>query len=54
LLITSEMPELLTLSDRILVMHRGRAVAEFSRAEAAPETILAAAMGQVRAANLTN
>jgi len=45
LLITSEMPELLTLSDRILVMHRGRCTAEFSRQEAAPEKILAAAMG---------
>jgi ribose transport system ATP-binding protein len=31
LLITSEMPELLTLSDRIAVLHRGRVTAEFSR-----------------------
>lgn len=45
LLITSEMPELLTLSDRILVMHRGRCTAEYSRSEATPEKILAAAMG---------
>lgn len=45
LLITSEMPELLTLSDRIVVMHRGRVTAEFSRDRATPETILAAAMG---------
>jgi ribose transport system ATP-binding protein len=54
LLITSEMPELLTLSDRILVMHRGRAAAEFSRAEATSETILTAAMGRIRATNFTN
>jgi ribose transport system ATP-binding protein len=54
LLITSEMPELLTLSDRIVVMHRGRATAEFSRAQATPETILAAAMGRTRAANVMN
>jgi ABC-type sugar transport system ATPase subunit len=46
LLITSEMPELLTLSDRIVVMHRGEITAEFSRATASPEAILAAAMGQ--------
>ncbi len=46
LLITSEMPELLTLSDRIAVLHRGRVTAEFSRAQATPEGILAAAMGQ--------
>ena len=45
LLITSEMPELLTLSDRVLVMHRGRCTAEFTREKASPEAILAAAMG---------
>lgn len=54
LLITSEMPELLTLSDRIVVMHRGRITAEFSRAQATPEKILAAAMGQSRAAGLVH
>ncbi len=46
LLITSEMPELLTLSDRIAVLHRGRITAEFSQNRATPESILAAAMGQ--------
>jgi ribose transport system ATP-binding protein len=45
-LITSEMPELLTLSDRIAVMHRGELTAAFTRAQATPEAILAAAMGQ--------
>lgn len=45
LLITSEMPELLTLSDRILVLHRGGCGGEFSRAQATPEKVLAAAMG---------
>ena len=44
-LITSEMPELLLLSDRILVLHRGRAKALLSRAEATQERILHAAMG---------
>lgn len=45
LLITSEMPELLTLSDRIMVLHRGGCAGEFSRETATPENILAAAMG---------
>ena len=45
LLITSEMPELLALSDRIIVMHRGGLAAEFSRENATPELVLAAAMG---------
>ena len=46
LLITSEMPELLSLSDRIVVLHRGEVTAEFTRAQATPEAVLAAAMGQ--------
>jgi len=45
LLITSEMDELLSLSHRILVMHRGRVAAEFARDEASKDRILAAAMG---------
>jgi len=45
-LITSEMPELLAMSDRIIVMHRGRITAEFSRQEATQEKILNAAMGE--------
>ncbi len=45
-LITSEMPELLALSDRIVVMHRGRITAEFTREEATQEKVLDAAMGQ--------
>jgi ribose transport system ATP-binding protein len=49
LLITSEMPELLTLSDRIAVMHRGRITAEFSQGRATQESILAAAMGTAMA-----
>jgi ribose transport system ATP-binding protein len=45
LLITSEMPELLMMSDRILVMHRGRAKAMLNREDATQERILHAAMG---------
>jgi ABC-type sugar transport system ATPase subunit len=38
---------LLTLSDRVIVLHRGRITAEFTRAQATPEAVLAAAMGRV-------
>ncbi len=48
LLITSEMTELLAMSDRLIVMHRGRITAELTRAEATPETVLAAAMGRIK------
>jgi ABC-type sugar transport system ATPase subunit len=50
LLITSEMPEMLALSDRIIVLHRGSVAAEFSRKNATPESVLAAAMGSKPAA----
>ena len=46
LLITSELPELLAMSDRIVVMHRGRLTAEFTREEATPEKVMEAAMGK--------
>ncbi len=46
MLITSELPELLAMSDRIVVLHRGRLTAEFTRAQATAEGILAAAMGR--------
>jgi ABC-type sugar transport system ATPase subunit len=48
LLITSELPELLALSDRILVMHRGHATGEFTRQTATAERILEAAMGKTQ------
>jgi ribose transport system ATP-binding protein len=45
IMVSSEMPEVLGMSDRILVMHEGRIAAELSRAEATQERVLAAAMG---------
>ncbi|MEY2489260.1 MAG: D-xylose transport system ATP-binding protein [Verrucomicrobiota bacterium] len=45
-LVSSELPELMGMSDRILMLHEGRTGGEFSRAEATPEKLLAAAMGQ--------
>ena len=44
LVMTSEMPELLGVSDRILVMNNGRITGEFGREEATQENILAAAI----------
>lgn len=46
ILISSDLPEVLAMSDRILVMREGRQMAIFDRAEATQEKILAAAMGQ--------
>jgi D-xylose transport system ATP-binding protein len=44
-LVSSELPELLGMSDRILMLHEGRIGGEFPRAEATQERLLAAAMG---------
>lgn len=40
LLITSELPELMALAHRIIVLHKGRAVTEFSRHEFDPRAII--------------
>jgi len=44
LLISSELPELLALCDRILVMSEGRLTAELPRGEATEETVMRAAV----------
>ncbi len=46
LLISSDLPEVLAMSDRIVVMREGRQMATFSRAEATQENVIGAAMGQ--------
>jgi rhamnose transport system ATP-binding protein len=46
ILISSDLPEVLAMSDRILVMREGRQAAIVPHAEATQERILAAAMGQ--------
>jgi rhamnose transport system ATP-binding protein len=43
LMVSSELPEVLGMADRIIVMREGRQVAEFSRKEATQEKIIAAA-----------
>ena len=44
----SELPELLALSDRIIVLAEGRVAAEFPRAEATEQKIMEAATGGVQ------
>lgn len=46
LMISSDMPELLGMADRILVMREGRLMGEFSRAEATEEKLLSLAAGR--------
>jgi len=45
LMISSELPEVLNVSDRILVMHEGRVTAELNRDEATQDKIMLAATG---------
>ncbi len=47
-LVSSELPEVLGLSDRILVLHEGKMSGAFARTEATPEKVMAAATGQVK------
>jgi rhamnose transport system ATP-binding protein len=49
LLISSELPEILGMSDRVLVMREGRLVAELDRREATQERVVEAAAGMVEA-----
>ena len=45
-LVSSELPELIGMSDRILILREGRIGGAFSRSEATQEKLMAAAMGQ--------
>ena len=45
IMISSELPEILGMSDRILVMHEGRAAGEFTRDQATQDDIMRAATG---------
>jgi ribose transport system ATP-binding protein len=49
LLFSSELPELLALADRTLVLRGGRLVGEVARADSSPERLLALAVGGVGA-----
>jgi rhamnose transport system ATP-binding protein len=49
-MVSSELPEVLGMADRVLVMREGRIVAELPRAEATEDSVMYAAMGQGAAA----
>ena len=46
LLISSDLPELVALSSRVLIMHRGRLIREMTKEESTEETVLLAANGE--------
>lgn len=48
LMISSELPEVLGMSDRILVMHEGDMIGELSREQAKPERVMAMMAGEIR------
>ena len=50
MLISSDLPEVLAMSDRILVMREGRQMGVYEQAEANDEAIMTVAMGQARTA----
>jgi rhamnose transport system ATP-binding protein len=50
LMISSELPEVLGMADRVLVMHEGRLATTLSRDEATEESVVRAATGQLEAA----
>jgi D-xylose transport system ATP-binding protein len=49
-LVSSELPEVLGLSDRVLVLHEGRLTGQFLRATATPEKVMACATGRMEQA----
>ena len=47
-MVSSELPEVIGLSDRVLVLHEGKLTGEFRRVEATPELVMAAATGNLK------
>jgi len=49
-LVSSELPEVLGMADRVLVLHEGKVTGEFSRLAATPENVMACATGRTQRA----
>jgi len=47
LMISSELPEVLAMADRVIVLREGRVTAELTRAQADEQTVMRAATGQL-------
>lgn len=45
-LVSSELPEVLGLADRVVVLHEGKQTGEFTRSDATPEAVMACATGR--------
>jgi rhamnose transport system ATP-binding protein len=48
IMVSSELPEVMGMADRIMVMHEGLVVAELDRADATPEKIVSLATGAAK------
>ncbi|MGZ8760320.1 MAG: sugar ABC transporter ATP-binding protein [Aeromicrobium sp.] len=53
ILISSDLPEVIAMSDRIVVLHEGRVTAEIPRARATQEQVMFAATGNVGSGEIT-
>ncbi len=53
LMISSELPEVLGMADRVLVVHEGRITANLDRADATPESVMTAATNTMEVAGMT-
>jgi len=49
ILVSSELPEVLGMSDNIIVLHEGEVTGRFTRAQASPENVMRAALGALPA-----
>jgi D-xylose transport system ATP-binding protein len=47
MMVSSELPEVLGLSDRVIVLHEGKLTGEFSKSDVTPEKVMAAATGNL-------